>query len=196
MTTVVTVGTSIEAGTWLNAGESWPSRLAQRAPSRTFLDRSLPGGAYTHNDSSGDNLRKHVDAAIALRPAQIILGGPVNDLVSLADITPLRQAVFDAGNAVTAAGIALLVMGVFPFTDGPQPPYAFPTGWWPSLEPRRSDYNTWAQQMYGTRFVDLTWCLHETTTWRGDDRWYLDGLHPTRVGAALLAECFPLERLV
>ena len=188
--TVITVGTSIEFGVGLNPGESWPLRLDART-SADVSDLSLGGGAYTADSSSGDSLRKHVDQAIGQHPDVIVLGGPVNDLVILSDVTPLRQAVFDAVAAIQAAGIRAVVVGIFPFNDGG----AFPAGWWPTLESRRTAYNSWAQAMYGTRYVDLTWCLHESTTWRGDARWFRDGLHPTRVGAALTAECFPLERL-
>lgn len=189
--TVITVGTSIDYGTYLQPGESWPSRLALRAPGYSFTDLSLPGGSYTRDNSLGDNIRKHVDQAIARHPDVIILGGPVNDLVTLTDVGPLRQAVFDAATAVQNAGIRVVVMAIFPFTDGG----AFQAGWWPNLEARRQTYNTWAGQMYGTACVGLDWALHETYSQRGDSRWFSDGLHPTRVGAALIAEAFPTERL-
>lgn len=188
--TVITVGTSIEGGTGLQPGESWPSRLDVRTPA-TVVDRSLPGGAYTASSADGDNIRKHVDAAIAEDPDLLILGPPVNDLVILADVTPLREAVYAAVRAAEAAGVPVLVMGILPFNDGG----AFPAGWWPTLEERRQAFNTWAAAMYGGRFIDLGWVLHETTTWRADNRFFRDGLHPTRVGAALIGEVFPLERL-
>jgi lysophospholipase L1-like esterase len=188
---VITVGTSIEAGTGHLPGESWPERLAQRAPGYEFTDMSLSGGAYTGDSATGDNIRKHVDAAIAEQPDVIILGGPVNDLVRLSDVGPLRQAVFDAANAAQSAGIRVVVMAILPFNDGG----AFAAGWWPTLEPRRTAFNDWCQAMYGPACVDLTWALHETTTWRGDNRWFRDGLHFTRVGADLAAEAFPLDRL-
>jgi lysophospholipase L1-like esterase len=178
----------------VQAGESWPSRFAARCGCQLF-DRSLGGGAYTHDNSAGDNIRKHVDAAVAeLHPDVLILGGPVNDLVSLdvSQIGTLEWQVYGAVNDALAAGVRkVLVMGILPFTDGG----AFPTGWWPTLEQRRTTYNQWASDMWGGNDVDLTWALHETTTYRGDARWYRDGLHPTRVGAALVAEVFPLEKL-
>lgn len=188
--TVITVGTSIEGGTGLPAGQSWPSRLSARCGC-DLTDMSLPGGAYTKPNEVGDTIRKHVDAAIAVHPDVLIIGGPVNDLVLMSDVTPLRQAVYEAVGAAQTAGIRVLVMGIFPFTDGG----AFPTGWWPSLEPRRVTYNQWASQMYGDRYIDESSLLKETTTTRGDARWFRDGLHPTRIGAALLAEAFPVEKL-
>jgi lysophospholipase L1-like esterase len=188
--TIITVGTSIEAGVGVNLGESWPSRLDERTDA-TVTDLSLGGGAYTAPNSVGDTIRKHVQQAIEQHPDLIILGGPVNDLVRLSDVTPLREAVFDAANAVQAAGIRVVVVGIFPFSDGG----AFAAGWWPTLEQRRNTYNQWASYMYGNAYVDLTWCLHETYSWRADARWFRDGLHPTRVGDAVIAECFPLERL-
>jgi hypothetical protein len=102
--TIITVGTSIEAGVGVNVGESWPSRLDERTDA-TVTDLSLGGGAYTAPNSVGDTIRKHVQQAIEQHPDVIILGGPVNDLVRLSDVTPLREAVFDAANAVQAAGI-------------------------------------------------------------------------------------------
>lgn len=189
--TVITVGTSIEAGVGQADGESWPQRLAQRAPNLSFTDMSLGGGAYTADNSLGDNTRKHVDAAIALHPDLIILGGPVNDLVQMADVGPLREAVYEAVDAARAQGIRVLVMAIFPFDDGG----ALAAGWWPNLEQRRSTYNTWCAEMYGPDCVGIDWALHETTSWRADGRWFHDGLHFTRVGAALVAEAFPLDRL-
>ena len=189
---VVVVGTSLENGTGLSAGQSWPSRLAARYAG-TIHDRSLGGGAFTRNLSDGDNLRKHIDAAIAeLHPNVLVIAGPVNDLVSLSDVTPLRWEVFNAVNAAKAAGVQrVLVTSIMPFTDGNG--YAFPTGWWPTLEKRRTDYNSWAKAMYGANYVDQSPWLKETTTARGDRRWYFDGLHPSRIGSALIAETFPIE---
>jgi hypothetical protein len=89
-------------------------------------------------------------------------------------VTPLREAVFDAANAVQAAGIRVVVVGIFPFSDGG----AFAAGWWPTLEQRRTTYNQWAAYMYGNAYVDLTWCLHETTA-----------TGPTRAGSA--TDCTP-----
>jgi lysophospholipase L1-like esterase len=191
---IVTVGTSIEAGVGVQAGESWPSRLDLRTDD-TVVDRSLGGGAYTHDNELGDNIRKHVEAAVAeLHPDVLILGGPVNDLVSLdlSQIGQLDWAVYGAVSAAYTAGVKrVIVMGILPFTDGG----AFTAGWWPTLEQRRTAYNQWAHNMWGANYVDVGWCLHETTTYRADARFFRDGLHPTRVGAALIAECFPLERL-
>lgn len=187
----ITVGTSIEAGVGNGPGESWPQRLALRAPGYAFTDMSLGGGAYTADNSAGDNIRKHVDAAIAQHPDVIILGGPVNDLVSLYDVSPLRWAVFNAASAVQNAGIRVVVMAIPSFNDGG----AFTAGWWPTLEQRRQDYNTWCASMYAAQCVDVSWAVRETTTQRGDRRWFRDGLHPNRVGAALLAEAFPIDRL-
>jgi lysophospholipase L1-like esterase len=191
---IVTVGTSIEAGVGVQAGESWPSRLDLRT-SAQVADRSLGGGAFTHDNELGDNIRKHVDAAVAeLHPDVLILGGPVNDLVSLdvSQIGTLNWAVFGAVNAAYAAGVRkVIVMGILPFTDGG----AFTAGWWAPLEQRRTAYNQWASEMWGANYADVGWALHETTTARGDARFFRDGLHPTRVGAALIAECFPLEKL-
>lgn len=190
---MIIVGTSIEFGTGLAAGQSWPSRLQARTPGWTITDMSKPGGAYTATDETGDDIRAHVDAAIALDPDLLIIGGPVNDLVRLNDITPLREAVFEAVNAATTAGVPVLVMGIFPFTDCAN--CAFQAGWWPNLESRRTTYNNWAKAMYGQRYVDLSWWLKETATSRGDSRWFRDGLHPYRVGAALIAEAFPTDKL-
>lgn len=189
--TVITVGTSIENGTGLAAGLSWPSRLAQRAPGHTFTDMSKGGGAWTAPDENGVSLRDHMREAVAAAPDLVIVGGPVNDLVRLTDVGPLRQAVFEEVYAAQQAGVDVLVMGIFPFNDGG----AFQPGWWPNLEQRRTTYNSWAAQMYGARYIDVTWCLRESYSYRGDNRWFRDGLHPTRVGAALIAETFPLERL-
>lgn len=193
---VVTVGTSIEAGYGVQLGESWPSRFTARCGCQLY-DRSLSGGAYTHDNELGDNIRKHVDAAVAeLHPDVLILGGPVNDLVGL-DVTQIGQldeAVYAAVDDAYKGGVRrVLVMGILPFTDCAT--CAFPTGWWQTLEDRRQQYNQWASDMWGGNDVDLTWALHETSSWRGDARWYRDGLHPTRVGAALVAEVFPPEKL-
>jgi hypothetical protein len=168
---VVTVGTSIEAGVGVAIGQSWPSRFADRCGCH-LEDRSLPGGAYTHSNEAGDNIRKHVDAAVAeLHPDVLILGGPVNDLVGL-DVSQIGQldwAVYGAVNSALTAGVRrVIVMGILPFTDGG----AFSAGWWPTLEQRRQQYNTWARDMWGGNNVDLTWALHETTTYRGDVRWF------------------------
>lgn len=194
---VVTVGTSIEGGTGLPFGQSWPSRFAARCGC-SLADRSLGGGAYTHDDPAGDNIRKHVDAAVAeLHPDILILGGPVNDLVSLSleQIGDLNLAVYNAAGAAYAAGVKrVIVLGILPMTDG-GPGYAFPTGWWPSLEPRRQVYNTWAHDMWGSSYVDMSAWLKETSTARGERRWFRDGLHPNRVGAALIAEAFPTDVL-
>lgn len=193
---IITVGTSIEAGTGHGPGESWPQRLADRAPADwVFTDNSLPGGGYTSKTAEGLTIRDKVNEAIALKPDVLILGGPVNDLISLSDVTPLRQAVFDAVSAATAAGVPkVLVMGIFPFNDCAGCPLQ--AGWWPNLEDRRNAYNTWARDMYGLNYIDSSWWLHETNTHRGDRRWLRDSsLHYTRTGAALIAEVFPLERI-
>lgn len=188
MPDVIVVGTSIEAETG-----SWPTRLAQRAPAWSFSDMSKGGGAWTNSDANGDNLRKHMQSAVAAAPDLIIVGGPVNDLVTLSDVGPLRQAVFEEVGSAFAAGINVLVMGIFPFRDGAGLP--FQAGWWPNLESRRSAYNDWAFQMYGARYVDVGWWLKETGSWKGDARWFRDGLHPTRVGHVLIGETFPVEKL-
>lgn len=188
--TVITVGTSIEAGVGVNPGESWPQRLDVRTAA-TVTDMSLGGGAYTASFADGDNIRRHVDAAIAQHPDVIVLGGPVNDLVRLSDVGPLRDAVFSAAFAVQAAGIRVLVMAILPFDDGG----AFAAGWWPSLEQRRIAFNSWCAAMYGPACVDLGWALHQTSSYRADARWFSDGLHPTRIGHGLMAETFPVERL-
>lgn len=189
--TVITVGTSIEYGTGHNPGESWPEQLALRAPEYDFSDMSLPGGAWTANNTEGDSIRQHMQAAIAESPDEIIVGGPVNDLVRLGDVTPLRQAVFEEVTAARNAGIHVIVMAIFPFNDGG----AFQSGWWPNLDSRRSTYNTWCASMYGADCVNVGWALKETTTARGDNRWFRDGLHFTRLGALLVAQAYPLERL-
>lgn len=193
---IITVGTSIEYGTGHGPGESWPQRLNLRAPADwVFSDNSLPGGAYTSRTKEGFTIRDKVNEAIALKPDVLILGGPVNDLVSLSDVTPLRQAVFDAVNAAKSAGIPkVLVMGIFPVNDCDGCPLQL--GWWPNIENRRQTYNTWARDMYGLDYIDSSWWLHETSSQRGDRRWLRDSsLHYTRTGAALIAEVFPLERI-
>lgn len=194
---LVTVGTSRESGA-ADPWPSWPARLDARLGGGQVVDRSLGGGAYTHDDPAGDNIRKHVDAAVAeLHPDILILGGPVNDLVSLSleQIGDLNLAVYNAAGAAYAAGVKrVIVLGILPMTDG-GPGYAFPTGWWPSLEPRRQVYNTWAHDMWGSSYVDMSAWLKETSTARGERRWFRDGLHPNRVGAALIAEAFPTDVL-
>jgi lysophospholipase L1-like esterase len=185
----VIIGTSIEDD---DSVSGWRPRLAARL-GLDLVDRSLGGGAYTGNNAAGDNLRKHVDAAVAeFPPGTMYLAGPVNDLVILSDVTPLRQAVDAADGAARAAGWRVVGGAVLPFADGQG---ALQAGWWPNLEQRRTAYNTWAAAHFAGRYVDLTWCLHETTTWRADVRWFRDGLHPNQYGAAIMAEAFPPNAL-
>lgn len=187
----MTVGTSIEAG----AGDpwpAWPQRLDDRAGGDQVGDWSLGGGAYLAA-LNGDTIRKHIDAVIADCPAGVMyLGGPVNDLVStgLDRLGNLLWAVHYADEAATAAGWTVLGGAILPFNAG-----AFPASWLPTLDERRQAYNSWAAAHFGTRLVDLSPVLRETTTQRGDARWYRDGLHLTRIGAALMAEAFPLALL-
>lgn len=187
---LVTVGTSLETGA-ADPWPSWPQRLDQRLGGGQVIDRSLGGGAYLR-DLDGDNLRAHVDAAIAeLPPAVMLLAGPVNDLVHVADTLELRWAVHHADETARAAGWRVLGGAIWPFHDGG----AFQAGWWPALEERRQAYNAWAAVHFAGRWVDPGWLLTETTTSRGDARWFRDGLHPLALTAALVAEAFPIDLL-
>lgn len=189
---VMTIGTSIETGA-LDPWQPWPERLDQRLGGGQVADRSLGGGAYLH-DLDGDNIRRHVDAVIAdCPPGVMYLGGPTNDLVStdIDQLGYLLWAVHYADEAAEDAGWRVLGGAILPFTDGG----AFPAGWWPALEQRRQAFNSWGAAHFGDRWVDSSWALRETSSTRGDARWFRDGVHLTRVGAALVAEVFPLERL-
>lgn len=193
----VDVGTSIEGGTGLAAGQSWPSRLDARW-SGQIVDHSLPGGSFTHPFPDGTTIRTNIDQALAQWPNmdELIIGGPVNDLVVL-DITQmgdLKWAVYNAVGAAYAAGVdRVVVVGILPFTDCTG--CAFPAGWWGALEARRLDYNAWAAAMWGVNYVDLSGWLTQTSSTRGDARWFRDGLHLHRIGAALIGEAFPLDAL-
>jgi len=184
--TVVVVGTSIEDA---DGPDGWRPRLAARL-GIPVVDRSLGGGCYTAADSNGDTIRKRIDEAVGeLEPGVMFLAGPVNDLVRLSDVGPLRWAVHEADVAATAAGWRVVGGAILPFHDGPG--CAFQAGWFPNLEARRQAYNSWAAAHFAGRWVDLTWVLCETASVRGDRRWFRDGLHPNPLGAAIIAEAFP-----
>lgn len=195
-TIVVTVGTSIPAGVGVGSAASWPERLEDRT-GLDVEDRSLGGGSYTMENEYGDTIRKHVDAAIAefadFENKVMILDAPVNDLVYSNDTGDLRWAVHYADEAATAAGWHVVAQAIYPFNDCAK--CAFPTGWWGSLEPRRQSYNTWGAQHFAGRWTDPSPWLKETSSARGDQRWYSDGLHPVVAAHGLIADTFPLRLL-
>lgn len=200
--TIVVVGTSIEHGTWLDdpATQAWPQRLAQRA-GKPIADYALPGGCWQYPNDAGESIRTRLDAALAEQhPDVVIVGGPPNDFVTTAtaDEGNINWAVQHAIDACMAAGVRRVVlMECFAFNDGG----AFAAGWWPRLDGMRAQYNTWAwsagQNQPGVASVGLDWLLTVPNAYstRCDPRWFSDGLHPNRLGAALIAEAFPLDLL-
>lgn len=189
--TIVVCGTSIEAFT---GPTSWRERLDARLGGGRIKAYSLGGGAYTRANANGETIRTYVDRAIAEQPPGLMyLAGPVNDLMItyLEAMSDVEWAVHHADVAATAAGWTVLGGAILPFTDGG----AFAAGYWPALEQRRQHYNSWAAAHFGSRWVNLGARLAETATARGDNRWFSDGLHPNRFGAAVIAEEFPMERL-
>ena len=198
-TVVVTIGTSIPAGTGAGSvSQSWPERL-EDLTGLNVVDRSLGGGAYTADNSAGDNIRKHVDAAIVefadVENKVMILDGPVNDLVRLSidQIGQLNWAVHYADEAARNAGWHVVGQAILPFNDCSG--CAFQAGWWPNLEQRRDAYNSWGAAHFAGRWADPFVWLKETGTDRGDRRWYPDGLHPREIGCAVIAEAFPKNTL-
>lgn len=175
-------GTSIEWGVGTDdpATLSWPARLDDMLGGGQIRNLAVGGSAMAHPVEGQLQMDDHIKNEVLAHPYDgpqtVIIGGPINDLIRAADVSPTRWDVYNIVNWLQARGIRVLVMTITPFTSShiPSPD---------ALSSRRADYNTWLRQMYGPygQLIDSGDVLTAGATF-GDERAFADSLHPDASG--------------
>lgn len=192
MTLVWVFGHSIPYGTWLQPGEGWVDRLRQLRKGRGVDDtirNFAAGGAALHSPGGDPNLiRAQVVEALVQhleeRPDICLIDAGTNDLVTHDNLDPSKYAAIEIDVMLQAVCPERIWMSILPLGLGA----AHRDTDLPNLRVRRDNWNAWLLAMRPNFTVaDPGWILHPDNTGEPPSWLLLDGLHPSKEGALLVA---------
>ena len=182
---LVCLGDSITYGYGVRRSECWVT-VASRLSGVECINRGING------DTTGGMLSRFSAEVLAERPKAVLLMGGANDIMLGAGEGAARANITSMAHRAVAAGIVPLIGIPLPFALPVREDWAVLTDF-AAASAVHDSYARWLHHVCGVfnfRMVDFRAAFLERVAESGGDAsaWFLDGLHPTAEGHALMAD--------